>query len=186
MLEKKSKDADLRIFNQLFETYKNLIYNYVLSILKNPQSAEDITQEIFIKLWLCRDMLDQVNNLDGYIFKIARNISLNKLRKIAYDEKLLKNLQQYMNPEANNIDQKMFDLDYDKLVQDALNKLSPQRRLVYQLSRQDGLNHEEIAVRLNLSKNTVKNHLVDALRLIRDRLGHKMTRSLTLTLFLLQ
>ena len=57
--------------------------------------------------------------------------------------------------------------EYDRLLQDALALLSPQRRLVYQLSRQRGLNHEEIARQLQLSRHTVKNHLVEALRFIR-------------------
>ncbi len=185
MFEKDIESSELKLFNHLFESYKNRVFGYVLSILKSPQSAEDITQEIFIKLWLCRDMLDQVENPDGFIFKIARNISLNALRKLAYDEKLIKNLQQYLVHEDRNVDIKMLSLDYEKIVQEALTKLSPQRRLVYLLSRKDGLKHEEIAIRLNLSKNTVKNHLVDALRHIRAHLG-KETSSLMLTLFLLQ
>ena len=60
-------------FKRLFDNYKNRLYGYVLAIARSPYTAEEITQEIFIKLWLCRDVLHKVDNLDGYIFTMARN-----------------------------------------------------------------------------------------------------------------
>jgi len=158
-------------FKRLFDSYKNRLYGYVLAIAHSPYAAEEITQEIFIKLWLCRDILYQVDNLDGYIFTIARNKTLNHLRKAAYDERLLRDLQALAVPENNNVEERAMAGEYDRLISDALILLSPQRRLVYQLSRDKGLNHEEIAHHLHLSRNTVKNHMVEALRFIRHYLG---------------
>jgi RNA polymerase sigma-70 factor (ECF subfamily) len=141
----------------------------VLAITHSHYTAEEITQEIFIKLWLCRDILCQVENLDGYIFTIARNKTLNHLRKAAYDVRLLKELQERASAATttNNVEERALVSEYDRLLRDALTHLSPQRRLVYQLSRQRGLDHEEIAGQLQLSRNTVKNHMVEALRFIR-------------------
>ena len=156
-------------FKCLFDNYKNRLYGYVLTITHSHYTAEEITQEIFIKLWLCRDILSQVENLDGYIFTIARNKTLNHLRKAAYDVRLLKELQaQALSAGvSNNIEERALASEYDRLLQDALARLSPQRRLVYLLSRQRGLDHAEIAHQLQLSRNTVKNHMVEALRFIR-------------------
>lgn len=156
-------------FKRLFDNYKNRLYGYVLAITHSHYTAEEITQEIFIKLWLCRDILCQVENLDGYIFTIARNKTLNHLRKAAYDVRLLRELQERASSAntTNNVEERAMVSEYDRLLQDALALLSPQRRLVYQLSRQRGLNHEEIAHQLQLSRHTVKNHMVEALRFIR-------------------
>lgn len=156
-------------FRCLFDNYKNRLYGYVLAITHSHYTAEEITQEIFIKLWLCRDILHEVENLDGYIFAIARNKTLNHLRKAAYDVRLLRELQERASAAhfTNNVEERALVSEYDRLLQDALALLSPQRRLVYQLSRQRGLNHEEIAHRLQLSRHTVKNHMVEALRFIR-------------------
>ena len=156
-------------FKCLFDNYRNRLYGYVLAITHSHYTAEEITQEIFIKLWLCRDILFQVENLDGYIFTIARNKTLNHLRKAAYDVRLLKELQELASSanSTNNVEERALVSEYDRLLRDALAHLSPQRRLVYQLSRQRGLNHEEIACQLQLSRNTVKNHMVEALRFIR-------------------
>src|ERR1700685_2025915 len=158
-------------FKRLFDSYKNRIYGYVLAIAHSPYAAEEITQEIFIKLWLCRDLFPDVENLDGYIFTIARNRTLNHLRKAAYDTRLLKELQELARPQSNNVEERALVTEYDQLLRDALSRLSPQRRLVFQLSRDRGLNHEEIAQQLHLSRNTVQNHLVEALRFIRSYLG---------------
>lgn len=155
-------------FDCIFEKYKKRIYVYVLTIVKSPFLAEEITQEIFIKLWVYRNKLHEITNLDGFIFKMVRNHSLNYLRKAAYDDKLLQEILSFITPEQNNIDEKLIATDYRILMDEALNKLSSQRRLVYELSRNNGLNHEEIAAHLNLSKNTVKNHIVSALKHIRN------------------
>src|SRR5579859_7034779 len=93
-------------FKRLFDSYKNRVYGYVLAVAHSPYIAEEITQEIFIKLWLCRDILHQVDNLDGYIFTIARHKTLNHLRKAAYDEKLLRELQQLALPDNNNVEER--------------------------------------------------------------------------------
>ncbi len=74
-------------------------------------------------------------------------------------------------PQNNNVEERAIVTDYDHLLRDALSLLSPQRRLVFQLSRDRGLNHEQIAEQLHLSRNTVKNHMVEALRFIRSYLG---------------
>ena len=160
---------DEESFKCLFDNYKNRLYGYVLAITHSHYTAEEITQEIFIKLWLCRDILNQVGNLDGYIFTIARNKTLNHLRKAAYDVRLLKELQERASSAntTNNVEERAMVAEYDRLLRDALALLSPQRRLVYVLSRQRGLNHEEIAHQLQLSRHTVKNHMVEALRFIR-------------------
>src|SRR5580692_8173228 len=96
-------------FKRLFDSYKNRVYGYVMAITHSPYSAEEITQEIFIKLWLCRDLLHEVENLDGYIFTIARNRTLNHLRKAAYDTRLLRELQERglsAGPGNNNVEER--------------------------------------------------------------------------------
>jgi RNA polymerase sigma-70 factor (family 1) len=172
-------------FRRLFDNYKNRLYGYVLTIARSAYVAEEITQEIFIKLWLCRDILHEVDNLDGYIFTIARNRTFNHLRKAAFDSRLLRELQELAMPENNNVEERALLSEYDRLLRDALDHLSPQRRLVYQLSRDRGLNHEEIAHHLHLSRNTVKNHMVEALRHLRHYLGEHGSVLMIASLFLI-
>jgi RNA polymerase sigma factor (sigma-70 family) len=109
-------------FKCLFDNYKNRLCGYVLGITHSHYTAEEITQEIFIKLWLCRDVLNQVDNLDGYIFTIARNKKMNHLRKAAYDVRLLKELQEWglSAGSGNNVEERAMAGEYDQLLQGAL------------------------------------------------------------------
>jgi RNA polymerase sigma-70 factor (family 1) len=184
MLSEEGAFSTASSFKRLFDSYKNRVYGYVLAIAHSPYAAEEITQEIFIKLWLCRDLLHEVENLDGYIFTIARHRTLNYLRKAANDTRLLRELQALAIPQNNNVEERALATDCDQQLRDALSLLSPQRRLVFQLSRDSGLNHEEIAEQLHLSRNTVKNHMVEALRFIRGYLGQHVS-VLVLIFFLL-
>lgn len=171
-------------FKRLFDTYKKRVYGYVLNITHSPYSSEEITQEIFIKLWLCRDVLANVDNMDAYIFTVARHKTLNHLRKAAHDVDLMRELRHLASLEANNVEEHTTIREYNQLLLSALTLLSPQRRTVYQLSRNQGLNHDQIASQLQLSRNTVKNHMVEALRFIRHYLGQYGSGTLILLFFI--
>lgn len=154
-------------FNALLDFYKPKIYSYVLSISKSEYAAEDLTQDIMIKLWLKKDELTEIRNLNNYIFIMAKNLTLNYLMKVSFNEKMatqmIRNATAYQNP----ADSKVTMRDYNKLIEEAAKGLTPQRRLVFQLSRQEELNYDEIASRLNLSRFTVKNHYLTALSVVR-------------------
>lgn len=159
-------------FTTLFESYKERLYYYVLSVAHSNYIAEEITQEIFLKIWLCRDELHKLDNPESYLFAIARNKTLNHLRKANYDDKLIEDLKNRMKPSANDVEEHLTLSESDRLLQEAITLLSPQRQLVYRLSRNQGLDHQQIAQRMRLSRNTVKNHLVQALRFIRTYLDN--------------
>lgn len=150
-------------FKHIFDSYRTKIYSTSYNIAKSRYAAEEITQEIFIKLWINREVLNNIANIDGYIYRITRNFSLNYLRKAASDSKLTEHLFKVAIQSENRTESDLHESEYKHLIRQALKGLSPQRRLVYQLSREDGLNYAEIADQLNLSKNTVKNHLFAAL-----------------------
>ncbi|HEX5551944.1 MAG TPA: RNA polymerase sigma-70 factor [Chitinophagaceae bacterium] len=172
-------------FRKLYDAYRNRLYGYVLAIVHSSDAAEDITQEMFIKLWVNRDMLDSVTSMEHYLFVMARNRTLNYLRKAANDARLLAELQRRMIPMVNNVEEHIVRDEYQQLVDEALKQLSPQRSLVFRLSRYQNLKLEEIASQLSLSRNTVKNHLVEALRFIRSYLTKHGVTLLLLAFFLL-
>lgn len=158
-------------FMVLFEAYKNRLFGYILNITHSHYVAEEITQEIFLKLWLNKEELHHIENQDAYIFTMARNKTFNYLRKANYDEKLRHNIQLAATENFNNVEEQQAAADCEHLLEQAVMLLSPQRQHVYNLSRNKGFDHEEIASQLNLSRNTVKNHLVHALRFIRNYLA---------------
>lgn len=171
-------------FSQFFDTYKEQVYGYVLTIIKDKTVAEEITQDIFMKLWTVSDLLHTISNIDNYIFIIARNRSLNHLRKVKHDHKALEELRCHLAEAHNPVEEHLLQRDYEHLVERAVAGLSTQRKIVYQLSREEGLNLNEIAHRLQLSPNTVKNHLIAALKYIRQYLEQHGGIAMLLTIFM--
>jgi RNA polymerase sigma-70 factor (family 1) len=154
-------------FTAILESYNVRIYAYVLAISKSAHVAEDITQDIMVKIWLKKDELGEITNLDGYIFVMAKNMTLNHLLKVSYNQKMAAELVKAVKTSSSQTDSRVLLFDYNRLINEAADQLSPQRKLVFKLSREQELSYDEIALRLNVSKFTVKNHYLTALSVIR-------------------
>ncbi|HEU4607497.1 MAG TPA: RNA polymerase sigma-70 factor [Chitinophagaceae bacterium] len=158
-------------FRQIFEEYKNRVFGYVLAITHSHQDAEEITQELFIKLWSSRELLPEIKDIDKYIFVMAKNRTFNYLRQMANNEKLLDEVSKRMVASEQDADVRALEANYQKLLEEAMNRLSPQRKLAYELSRHRGMDLTAIAQQMKISKNTAKNHLTEALKQIRAYLA---------------
>ena len=113
------------------------------------------------------DPIDEIENIDFYIFRIARNECMRYFKKAAVETHMFQDLQKRMTSENNNVSEYINYKETEGLLDKAIASLSPQRQKVYLLSRRQGLRIEEIAAEMQISYNTVRNHLVEALRQIR-------------------
>jgi len=170
-------------FRVIFNRYKNRIFAYALTVTQSHDRAEEITQEFFIKLWTSRHLLASVENLDHYLFVMARMRTISALRDAIAAKRKMAMLQASDNLADNPTEAKILDSEYQQLLKQAVNSLSPQRQQVYLLSREGNLSLNEIATKLNLSRNTVKNHLVEALKQIRSYLAEHGIGTLLLFCF---
>ena len=155
-------------FKLLFDRFKKPVHDYIQTITGSHEVAEEITQEVFIRLWRKKESYHEIENIDYYIFRIARNESMRYFKKAAVETQLFRELQKRMTTENNNISEYINYKETEVLLNNAIASLSPKRQKVYQLSRRQGLRLEEIATEMKLSYNTVRNHLVEALRQIRQ------------------
>jgi RNA polymerase sigma-70 factor (ECF subfamily) len=154
-------------FAELFRRYDRRIYPFVLKMIKNSMMAEEITQEIFIKIWRHREALAVIDQPQSYIFTIAARHTLDQIRKQLNENRMLQRFSASLNPAHNDPEELLLLKDMSALIQRAVEQLPPQQRSVYELSRQKGMSYEEIGQQLNISPNTVRNHLVKALAAIR-------------------
>jgi RNA polymerase sigma-70 factor (ECF subfamily) len=159
---------DQTAFSELFRRYDKRIYPFVLKMIKTPVLAEEITHEIFIKIWKHRDKLPAIDQPEAYILTIAARHTLDQIKKRLSENKMLQGLSASKENSHNDTEEKLLLRDRAALVQQAVDQLPPQQRSVYELSRLEGMNYEQIARQLQISPNTVRNHLVKALRSIRD------------------
>lgn len=164
-----SQDDDAA-FTEVFYHYTQRIYHYILGKTKSRLIAEEIVQEVFIKLWTNRDKLNAVLNPESYIFSMATNLVFDWLKKMANEEKVRKQVWVTLGNSSNTTFETLDLHNTQELVNKALEQLSPQRKKIFILSRQQGFTHAEIARQLNLSEKTVNNHLTESLRFIREYL----------------
>lgn len=160
-LKQRIARSDKTAFAVAFRAYYSKVYKFILSIVKEECSAEDLAQEVFIKLWSKRKTLSTIQSLDNYLFVISRNISFDYLRK-AFRKKrvpmevLDSVLLSYISVEQQNAQDAKSELDY---VRRAVFNMPTKRREIYLMSRFDGYSNQDIADIMGISKKTVENQL---------------------------
>jgi RNA polymerase sigma-70 factor (ECF subfamily) len=162
---------DEKAFRQLFDLYRLKVYYFVLRMVKQENVAEEMVQEIFMKIWISRNTLNTVDNPGNYIFMMARNKTVDHLRKIANDTKLRDHVKRQISESQDSAYEQILLKESKQLIQDAVGQLSEQKQLIFKLSRVEGHTIDEIAQQLNISRSTVKNHIVEILKHIRAYLG---------------
>ncbi len=154
-------------FTTIFDHYSPRIYAFVLKMSKSSTVAEDITQEIFLKLWCSRDKFPEIKSYSSYIFTMAFNYSINYIKKNIRETNKLSFIKDKLN-DISNITEETIDFNESNyLVQQAVQQLPPQKKIIYKLNREQGLTLEQIAEKMNLSRNTVRNHLAETMNIIR-------------------
>lgn len=159
--------GDRRAFEWLYKNYCKKIFEYSLLIVNDRTAAEDIVQDIFVKIWIKRSMLTSVGNFNSWLYTMVRNHILD-----GFDRK--KTQQQYIehklsSGESNECPHMLhFKREVKGLVQQAVKKLPPQQQLIFMMQREQGMKRSEVASVLRLSPNTVKNHDQRTTRFIRE------------------
>jgi RNA polymerase sigma-70 factor (ECF subfamily) len=173
-------------FKTLFDAYRDRLYHYIHGMIKSKEVAEELVMDVFLKLWLGKDLVSQIENIDAFLFRVAYNKSIDFLRSAARDPRFRDLLWEEMQLAGGmNADQPMITREYEAKLREAVGLLTPQRRLVYTLSREKGLSHVDIARKLQLSKHTVSNHIVEAQKFIRSYLIRHMDVALVLAAMIL-
>ena len=160
-------------FTQLFHLYNDKLYSFILRLTKSEEQTSDFIQDIFMKLWINRANLANVDNLGSYIFRSAQNQAINSFKRTMNETSILTKLQASDNAE-NNIEANFEYKNLETKLNTVINNLPPQQRLVYTLSRVQGLKYDEIAKQLHISPATVKNHMIQALKTIKEFLRNDL------------
>lgn len=164
----KLKDGDPSAFAEIYNQYRSKILVYAVALCKSMDLAEEIVQEVFIKIWQKKSQINPDMHFGAYIKKITLNHVLNHLKKVSREKLLQKELLGYIEVLRNSTEENLLEKELLKTYDEAINNLPPQKKLIYYMSRTEDLSHDEIAEKLSISKNTVKNHMVEATRFIRN------------------
>jgi len=169
------KNGDILAFDQLYELYSHKLFSFVFKILKNEAEVDDIVQEVFVKIWESRNKLEDYKLLNSYIFTIAYNNSIDLIRKRISSNKYLEHLK--YSASINFTPTIISQIEYNELnnqVGMLIANLPDRQKQVYLLHREEGLTYPEIAEKLGISKNTVENHMVKALKYLRQNMDNSL------------
>lgn len=152
--------GDEHAFNELFNAHSQHLGTHIYRITNSTELAEEVVQDVFLKIWMNRETLTTVQNFKAYLFIISKNHALNCLRKIA-KERIHQKIIEENTLVLETADGAATD-SYYRLLDKAIDHLPPQQQKVYLLSRHNRLKYDEIANHLGLSRETVKKYLQGA------------------------
>lgn len=162
-------EGDEKAFSEMFHRYRNRIYAIAFRITASEAQAEEVLLDVFLKVWLKREQLPEIEHFTAWLFTLTRNHIFNLLKQAAR--------QMAPAPLGEHEDAQLAcsdhpaailqEKEYRTVLQQAVNRLPPQQKKVYRLIKEHGLKREEAATELNLSPETVKRHLSDAMQFIR-------------------
>ena len=158
--------GDDRAFEKLYDLYKERFYSLALKMTGSDEVAQDIVQDVFLSIWNRRECLAEVDHPSSYFFTVVYRRIYQHYRLIALEKKLSQ-VVPFVNKPVNTTDEMVLARESDDLISRAVAKLPPRQRLVFKLTKQEGLSREDVARRLHVSPHTVKNQLADALKFIR-------------------
>lgn len=160
-------NGDESAFQLLYEFHFKTIYVFVLGYVKSPNLAEDICQEIFMKIWYKREQLAHVKVFQSYLYIVAKHHTLNQLRAINRSQVALQELLKNYPSQEDTTNLSVESKEYDQFIQEAFQKLSPISQQVFSMCRDESLSYDEVAKEMGFSRNAVKKHMVKAMKAFR-------------------
>lgn len=159
--------------------WKN-IYGLALAWLKSVQDAEELAQDVFVKCWKNRHQLTELNSVNNYLFIIARNTMISKIRTRLQDPGFLDSQEvedNYWRP-----DRLTENKEYYQILLEGISLLPPKRQQVFRMSRLEGLSYPEIAEQLGMNKDTVKQYVAMAIAFLKAHMKERTKDQIALIL----
>lgn len=168
--------GDEPAFRQLFELYHKRIYSFSLYLTRSEVMAEEVSQEIFIKIWNNRDQLATIKVFEAWLMTIVRNQCYTFLNRLSKEQLILQEMgKEGKEGEATNcVENNFIDDEFRQLFRKTIEQLPEQQRKVFILSRQQGIKNKDIAIEMGISIHTVKCHKKAAIKNLQIMLGSQL------------
>ncbi len=157
-------EGDAAAFREVFDLYYPKVLAFMAAYARTRGDAEDLAQNVFVKLWTARQTLPGIRSFGAYLFRMSRNAALDYCKK----NRLLFDLDEsYPEEQTVALDEDYFAREIRQRMERQIAAMPEKRRQVITMSRIEGLSNDEIAAALGISKKTVENHINAALRALR-------------------
>jgi RNA polymerase sigma-70 factor (family 1) len=174
--------GDEAAFRVIFDLYKDRLYFIVLKMVRLRTVAEEVAQDILTNIWVNQNKFKDIVDPEAYMISMTYNGVFSHMKRIAKDQKLLKELVNFVEKESVTVEDLLVSKESLHSISAAVAALPAQQKRVFSLSRERGMSYKQIAGELDLSIHTVRNHLAQAIKNIRSHLGEAV---MSLSVFLL-
>ena len=155
-------------YRVLFDRYFSKLYHYTLKVISDREIAEEIVMDVMMNIWQKKHLINNELPISAYLFRSVKNKMIDHHRKNVLKTISIDSADTCFElPSHLRADSRVVEGELEVQYAAGLDTLSPQKRTVFMLSRNEGLTYQEIANKLNISKNTVENHMVAALKLLK-------------------
>ncbi|WP_316814001.1 RNA polymerase sigma-70 factor [Pedobacter heparinus] len=166
----KLTNHDHHSFHELYDRFSTQLYANILRMVRDPDLAQEILQDVFVKVWEKRGLIDPEKPFPAYLFQISRNMVYDHFRKLAQEKKLETHLLANGTDTYTHIEEELIFKESNQLFLDAVDKLSPQRKQVFTLCKLEGKSYSEVSNLLQISTSTVSDHLLKSNKFIKAQL----------------
>lgn len=167
------RNGQISGFEKIYRLFNGRVYNFVFSIIRDSSLAKDLTQDTFLLIWDRRANIDGANNLEGYIFTVAKNAVYQHIRRKLLLQKYINKSETNLEPENAGIEQKLDNKLFEEDVLKLINELPESRKKIFLLFWKSDMSYREIAELLSVSEKTVATQIHRSLQFLREKFGNK-------------
>jgi RNA polymerase sigma-70 factor, ECF subfamily len=177
------RQGNERVYEVVFRKHYQSLCNYACGILKDMDDSEEVVQSIFLKFWEQREGIEINVSLKSYLYRAVHNMCLNRIKHLKIQETYRQYVGDYLEETYDSATEIMDKVELENRIEDALEKLPEQCRLIFKMSRFEELKYQEIADKLGLSVKTIENQIGKALKIMRSELADYLPVMLLFILF---
>jgi len=174
--------GDEAALHTLYDRYVQRLYLFILRTAKSPELAEDVVQDVFVRIWQNRARIEPTRSFKAYIFAAAKNHLINLLQRIQRESNILHEISRYAQVGENSTDRTLDFEERNALIMEAVQKLPPQCRAVFERCKLQGMSYKQVAAELAISEGTVNSQMVKATKIIRKYIDLKQILLLLIAL----
>lgn len=164
------REGDRYAFTEIYNRYWNVMYAHVYKMLRDEEEAKDVIQEIFSNLWLKASHIKSSHNLAGLLYTMARNRVFNLIEQDRVRSDYVRSIAAFASQADSGAVEQVDEKQLMAVIEHEIQNLPLKMREIFELSRKDNLSHKEIANKLNLSYQTVKKQVQNALKIIKPKI----------------
>ncbi len=163
------KCDDPEAYKKIYTKYRLKVYYFAFRFLRNRTDAEEVVQEVFIKIWNLRKQINETLSFNSYLFTITKNFIFNLNRNKINHQAFINFLIPFCSETENNTEESVISNDLEEHLRNAIDKLPPKRKIIFKKSREEGLTYPQIASELNISEKTVESQIRLALKWLKEQ-----------------